>query len=95
MENRDKELWEIAKKRVDFKKHLALYIIVNGFLWTLWWITQGRHGINYGGMPWLVWSTLGWGIGIIFSYYGAYLSNKVSDIEKEYEKLKNKENNNN
>ena len=35
MEERDKQLWRIAKKRAGFKKHLASYIIVNGFLWAM------------------------------------------------------------
>lgn len=89
MEQKDQELWKIAKKRVEFKKHLTTYIIMNIFFWALWWFTQGAKGVNYGGVPWPVWPGLGWGIGIAFNYYGAYHSNKVSDIEKEYEKLRN------
>lgn len=88
MENQDDQLWRIAKKRVKFKKHLASYIIVNGFLWILWWFSEGRNGLG-GDLPWPAWSSLGWGIGLAFSYYGAYHDNRDDDIIKEYQKLKN------
>ncbi len=90
-DERDKQLWRIAKKRAGFKRHLASYIIVNGFLWALWWITQGRHGHYDGGMPWPIWSSLGWGVGIAFSYYDAYHDNRNEDIMREFQKLKDKE----
>ena len=88
MENRDEHLWRIAKKRAGFKRQLAAYIIVNGFLWALWWLTQGRHHFSDGGIPWPIWSTLGWGVGLAFSYYGAFMDTKESDTMKEYRKLK-------
>jgi len=91
MENRDEQLWRIAKKRAGFKRQLACYIIVNGFLWALWWFTQGRNNFDDGGIPWPIWSTLGWGVGLAFSYYGAYMDNRESDTMKEYQKLKDKE----
>lgn len=88
MENKDQELWNIAKKRVAFKKHLATYIIMNGFFWAVWWFTQGELGMNFTSTPWPVWPGLGWGIGVAFNYYGAYHSGNANDIQKEYEKLK-------
>lgn len=94
MEERDKQLWQIAKKRAGFKKHLASYIIVNGFLWAMWWFTEGHEGNDYGGMPWPIWSTLGWGIGLAFSYYGAYHSDRETDTLREYQKLKDRDRNN-
>jgi hypothetical protein len=91
MDNRDEHLWRIAKKRASFKKQLASYLIINGFLWALWWVTQGRAGYEEGVLPWPVWSTLGWGIGIAFSYYGAYHDDKETDTMREYYKLKEKD----
>ncbi len=93
MEERDKQLWQIARKRAKFKKHLASYIIVNGFLWAMWYITDGRreHGDIFGAWP--IWCTLGWGIGIAFGYYDAYHDSREQDTMKEYQKLKNKEEN--
>jgi len=42
------------------------------------------------GFPWPAWCTLGWGIGLFFNFSGAYLSNNPYAVEKEYNKLKNK-----
>lgn len=94
MENRDEHLWRIAKKRAGFKKHLASYIIVNSFLWALWWFTVGRNGYDEGMLPWPIWSTLGWGVGVAFSYYAAYMNNPESDTMREYKKMKDQENGN-
>lgn len=94
MENRDEHLWRIAKKRAGFKKHLASYIIVNLFLWGMWYFTQGMEEMrDEDGMmvPWPIWTTLGWGIGIAFSFYGAYLSDKETDVMKEFQKLKDRD----
>ncbi|MGZ4033658.1 MAG: 2TM domain-containing protein [Bacteroidia bacterium] len=93
IDNRDEQLWRIAKKRAGFKKQLASYIIVNGFLWAMWYFTEDHGGfeIRGGNFPWPIWPTLGWGIGLAFSYYGAYHDDKETDTMKEYQKLKDRE----
>lgn len=84
----DERLWKIAKKRAAFKQHLSTYVLVNLFLWAIWWFTSGQHGYNRG-MPWPVWPMLGWGLGLGFNYFDAYGSaDKQSAIEREYDKLK-------
>jgi hypothetical protein len=86
---KDKALWKLAKKRAGFKRHLVNYVIVNAFLWAIWYFTG--HKTNDGDFfPWPLWATLGWGIGIGFHYAGAYLY-KGDDVDKEYQKLKNKQ----
>jgi hypothetical protein len=91
MENlKDEILWKQAKKRVSFKKQLAMYLVINAFLWALWFFT-GRPYKNDAFVPWPAWCSLGWGIGLIFSFIDAYVFvNKVDAVEREYEKLKNK-----
>jgi hypothetical protein len=89
MEEKDQKLWAIAKKRAAFKKSLYTYFIVNAFLWILWYL-NGAH-LSGRNIPWPVWPMLGWGIGLAFQYYDAYENTKNSLIEKEYEKLKNKQ----
>lgn len=84
---KDRELWKLAKKRVGFKRHLAAYVIINSFLWAMWYFTEYRHG-EWGGIPWPVFSTLGWGIGVMFNFLGAYVFTKHNAVEREYEKLK-------
>lgn len=89
-DEREKLLWKMAKKRVSFKRQLVAYIITNVFLWAMWYITYGKAD-NFGGnifIPWPVWCTLGWGIGLAWSYYGAFMSNTPNAVEKEFEKLK-------
>lgn len=88
-EQRDEKLWALAKKRASFQRSLASYFIINAFLWCIWWFTTGRYGYN-GGMPWPAWAMLGWGIGLFFQYLNAYGGGKNDLVEKEYQKLKNK-----
>jgi hypothetical protein len=42
MENKDEHLWQISKKRADFKKSVFSYLVVIPFLWGIWWITLGQ-----------------------------------------------------
>jgi hypothetical protein len=86
VEPKDEMLWEIARKRASFKSHLVTYLVVNGFLWALWYFQSGAE--TYGHLPWALWSTLGWGIGLVSHYLSAYVYPQQNAVEKEYEKLK-------
>lgn len=81
-QQRNEKLWKIAKKRAAFKRHLFAYVVVNGFLWCLWWI--GRKEDTH---AWPLYPMLGWGIGLAFNYYDAYQGDNDSLAEKEYSKL--------
>ena len=86
-QGRDPLLWQLAQRRASFKGHLAMYLIINIFLWLLWFFSGGR---TYGpGLPWPVWPALGWGIGLAFHYIGAYVQTRPTRVEKEYERLMN------
>jgi hypothetical protein len=86
----DEILWEIAKKRASFKTHLTTYVVINGFLWALWiFQTRGNSSNIY---PWPIWTTMGWGIGLVFHYLAAYVYPGENLVEKEYEKLKREQN---
>jgi hypothetical protein len=63
-EGKDPQLWAIARRRASFKTHLTTYVIINIFLWAICFFTDGDRN----GLPWPVWSTLGWGIGLAFHY---------------------------
>lgn len=91
-EERDPVLWDIARKRASFKTGLITYLVVNAFLWGIWFFTGSRSG-SYG-WPWPIWPTLGWGVGVIFHYFRAYVHNEGDAAEREYDKLKNKTNRN-
>ncbi|MCD6067516.1 MAG: hypothetical protein K0S33_2342 [Bacteroidetes bacterium] len=87
---KDELRWKIAKKRVAFKRALLAYVIVNGFLWCLWFFTGMEKTDQF--IPWPLWSMLGWGIGLVFQYFGAYVfHDKTEAIEKEYTKMKTTE----
>ena len=42
-EGKDPQRWRIAKRRASFKRHLAVYIVVNLFLWLVWFFTGSRN----------------------------------------------------
>ncbi len=89
---RDEFLWKKAKKRVAFKKHLITYVVCNLFFWVVWLLTDyQKNGLH--GIPWPIFSMTGWGIGLIFNFFSAYaFTYRSDDVEKEYEKLKKKNN---
>lgn len=88
-EGKDPILWEIAQRRASFKSHALAYLIVNLFLWGLWFFNSKTNNSGY---PWPIWTTLGWGIGLAFHFAGAYVFPKANSVEKEYEKLNSKNN---
>ncbi|MBC7849788.1 MAG: 2TM domain-containing protein [Chitinophagaceae bacterium] len=83
--DKEPQLWEIAQKRAAFKSHLATYLVVNAFIWGIWYFTN-RH-TDHNGFPWPVWPTFGWGIGLFFHFLGAYVFPKSNSVEREYDKL--------
>ena len=88
---RDEQLWKVAKKRADFKTSLLFYVFINLFLWLIWFFTAARRE-DRGDIPWPLWVMAGWGIGILMQYIDAYRGNKESLTEKEYKKLKDRQN---
>ena len=86
---RDEALWAIAKKRANFKKSFLTYVIINIFLWCIWFFDNEDYGNSRYTWPWPLWVTLGWGIGIAFQYREAYLTSGSNSVQKEYDKLKN------
>ena len=101
MTEKDQMIWKQAKKRVSFRRHLFVYIIINAFVWAMWSLRFFNMDVNSDtetssgnwnhfhlhGAP--IMMTLGWGIGLAFHFYGAYIDNKYTAVEKEYDKLKN------
>lgn len=82
----EKELWQIAKKRVAFKWTFMSYIIVNIMLIAIWYYSTVEVGQVY--YFWPKWPLLGWGVGLAFQYLNAYHGNSIFNMEKEYEKIK-------
>lgn len=86
-QSQDERLWRIARKRAAFKKSFYSYLVVNTFLWAIWWFTSGQYA-GYNSYPWPIWPMLGWGLGLGFQYFEAYNGSKQDLVEKEYEKIK-------
>lgn len=57
---------ERVKNFTDVMWHVAVYVIVNGLLWTLD-LVQG------GGLQWAFWPTIFWGIGLAFHIASYFL----------------------
>lgn len=77
----DTQLHELARKRVEFRIHLFVYLVVNGALWTIWFVT-GQ------GYMWPIWPLAGWGIGLVFHYMFEYRTSRLFLEDEEYKKLK-------
>lgn len=88
----DPIIYKKAKKRVAFKTHLTIYLLANILFWLLWiFVSYGKDDFI---LPWAVLPTLGWGVAVVFHYLYAFKWN-ANLVEKEYEKLINKEINQN
>lgn len=86
---KDKQLWQIAKKRVAFRRSLYLYILVNAFLWLIWLFTNIHHNkIEGWDFPWPLYTMIGWGIGLVIQFFGAYSASTKDAVATEYEKIK-------
>jgi len=83
-QQKDEQLWKIAKARVAFRWSLASYLIVNAMLIGIWFFTTGVDSYF-----WPVWTMMGWGVGIAFQYFHAFHGNQINSVEHEYQKLKN------
>ena len=77
----EKQLHEQARRRVEFRRHLTTYFVINAMLWIIWFAT-GQ------GYPRPVWPTAGWGIGVVFHYLFDYRSSRLFSEEEEYRRLK-------
>jgi 2TM domain len=82
---RDELLWQEAQKRVAFKIHLTVYLVVNVSLWAIWGFLRATgQGTSY---PWPIWTNLGWGVGLASHYMRTFLFSEQSVVEREYQKL--------
>jgi len=66
---------ERLKKRRDFYAHLAVYVMVNGFLVVMWATMLG------GGFFWPVFPIFGWGIGLVMHAWDVFLNSEISDAD--------------
>ncbi len=76
-----------VKAREDFRVHLLIYVLVNAFLWVLWFANDTTRS----GIPWPTYALIGWGIGLAahwWTVYGVDDSRREAEIEKEMRRLR-------
>lgn len=69
------------KKRKDFQSHVVVYLLVNALLWGLWAI----GGADSDPVPWPLWVSGGWGIGLAFNAWDVYGRKPITEDEIERE----------
>ena len=75
------------KKRQDFRAHLVVFIVVNGFLWALWAVLSLTNDWTF---PWPIFPTLAWGIGLALNAWDVYGRHDITaaDVDREVERLR-------
>ena len=64
------------RARLDFQKHLWSYLLVNGFLWAIYFMTLNPAHQTF----WPIWSTVFWGIGVLAQWWN--LSRRQDDRQR-------------
>lgn len=77
----EQRIVEQAKRKVGFKIHFTIFIILIPANWIIWYFTD-RHYL------WPVWPLLGWGLGIFFHYIGVYHADKFFSVNREVAKIR-------
>lgn len=83
----DDKLWKIAQKRVSFRRHLMVYILVNIALIVIWYLSRDPEKAKSVTTYWFLYPLCGWGIGLVLHYWNAYHDDD-SSVEKEFNRLK-------
>ena len=80
------KLRKLAKKRVDFKLALAVFIVLNLMFIAIWYFTSGPQSYF-----WPLWTLIVFAFILLIAYLEAYLGTSFFSEDKEYEKLKSKQ----
>ncbi len=59
------ELHEQERKRVHFKHHLVLFLVINTIFWSIWYVTGS-------GYQWPIWPMALWCGPVIFHYLNVW-----------------------
>jgi hypothetical protein len=79
---REEALAQVKRKR-EFRAAIASYVVVNAALWLIWLLSDDRGDAN--GVPWPLWVTAFWGLGMVIGAWNIYGQRPVSDQEVEQE----------
>jgi hypothetical protein len=83
----DRHLWEKAKDRIAFKRHLNTYLIANALFWLIWIIGNVRTAAPFASwsFPWPIYPLIGWGIALAFHYLSAFKGRDEKATQRAYE----------
>ena len=59
------------------------FVVINAVLWAIWAITSGES--HAGGVPWPLWVTGFWGVGVVLHAWNVYGERPISNREVEDE----------
>ena len=82
---REEALAQVKRKR-EFKAAIAAYVVVNAALWLIWALSDERGDAN--GIPWPLWVTAFWGLGMVISAWNIYGQRPISESEIQEEMRK-------
>jgi len=68
---RDKQLWELAKKRAKFKRYFYVYLVLTAVFWIFWYFTD--HQNLDSGLPWPMFPTLTLGVVLTYIFLNVYV----------------------
>lgn len=85
--NLDDKLWKMAQKRVSFRRHRIVFILVNIALAVIWYLSWDQTAERGPLTFWFLYTLCGWGIGLVIHYWNAYHDDE-SSVEREYNKLR-------
>ena len=71
---RDKAVQQLKKRR-DFRGHLLVYVLVNGFLVVIWAITSDH------GFFWPMFFIGAWGIGLVMNAWDVYWRRDITEAD--------------
>lgn len=74
------QIIEKAKRRLGFKIHFIVFLLLLPVNWIIWLLTDTTY-------IWPVWPSLGWGFGILFHWLGVYHADKFFSLDKEVDRL--------
>ena len=86
-QNLDDKIWKMAQKRVSFRRHSIVFILVNIALIVIWYLSWDQTAERGPLTFWFLYTFCGWGIGLVIHYWNAYHDDERS-VEKEYNKIK-------
>ncbi len=82
---RDEARAQLKRKR-EFRISIGVFLLVNALLWIIWLLSDERGDAN--GIPWPLWVTAFWGLGMAISAWNIYGQKPITEAELDEEMRK-------